>query len=82
MDFVVGRWPGQVGSHLVLNRNSKVEILKANALVDWGQSDLLQVSFRDLWLQVQIDGDDQKKGWIQTEEDFTAIGLPSRSLEP
>ena len=79
--------PGQPGEvearHLVLNKNSKVEILKANAIVDWGLSgDLMQVAFRDLWLQVQIDGDDQKKGWIHTDEDFAAVGLPPRSPEP
>ena len=67
----------------MLDKNSKVEILKANAFVDWGLSgDLMQVAFRDLWLQVQIDGDDQKKGWIHTNEDFVAIGLPARSPEP
>jgi hypothetical protein len=69
--------------HLVLDKNSKVEILKANALIDWGVSgDLMQIKFRDLWLKVRIDGDDQKEGWIQTDEDFAAIGLPSRSPEP
>jgi hypothetical protein len=69
--------------HLVLEKNSKVGILKANTFVDWGLSgDLMQVAFRDLWLQVQIDGDDQKKGWIHTNEDFVAIGLPARSPEP
>jgi len=69
--------------HLVLDKNSKVEILKANAFVDWGLSgDLMQVAFRDLCLQVQIDGDDQKKGWVQTDEDFAAVGLPPRSPEP
>jgi hypothetical protein len=69
--------------HLVLDKNSKVEILKASAFVDWGLSgDLMQVAFRDLRLQVQIDGDDQKKGWIHTNEDFAAIGLPPRSAEP
>jgi hypothetical protein len=69
--------------HLVLDKNSKIEILKANAFVDWGQSgDLMEVAFRDLWLQIQIDGDDQKKGWIHTDEDFAAIGLPARSAGP
>jgi hypothetical protein len=79
--------PGQLGEaegkHLVLGKNFKVEILKANAFVDWGLSgDLMQVAFRDLWLQVRIDGDDQKEGWIQTEEDLAAVGLPSRSPAP
>jgi hypothetical protein len=69
--------------HLVLDKNSKVAILKANAFVDWGLSgDLMQVAFRDLWLQVRIDGDEQKMGWIHTNEDFAAIGLPARSAEP
>jgi hypothetical protein len=69
--------------HLVLDKNSQVEIVKANAFVDWGLSgDLMQVAFRDLWLQVRIDGDDQKKGWIHTNEDFAAIGLPARSAQP
>jgi hypothetical protein len=79
--------PGQPNEgearHLVLDKNSKVEILKANALVDWGLSgDLMQVAFRDLWLQVQVDGDDQNKGWIHSDEDFAAVGLPSRNPEP
>jgi len=69
--------------HLVLDKNSKIEILKANAFVDWGLSgDLMQVAFRDVWLQVRIDGDEQKVGWIHTNEDFAAIGLPARSVEP
>jgi hypothetical protein len=69
--------------HLVLDKNSKVEILKANAFVDWGLSgDLMQVAFRDVWLQVRIDGDEQKMGWIHSNEDFAAIGLPARSTEP
>ena len=79
-----GSEPGQGEPlHLVLDKNSKVEILKANAFVDWGLSgDLMQVAFRDVWLQVRIDGDEQKRGWIQTNEDFAAIGLPARSAEP
>jgi len=32
--------------HLMLDKNSKVEIVKANAFVDWGLSgDLMQVAF-------------------------------------
>ncbi len=83
-------FPGEPGRldqgearHLVLDKNSKIEILKANAFVDWGLSgDLMQVAFRDLCLQIRIDSDDQKTGWIQSDEDFAAIGLPSRSPEP
>lgn len=70
--------------HLVLNKNSKVQILKASVYIDWGLpgDDLMQVAFRELWLKVRIDGDEQKEGWIHGEEDFAAIGLPSRSPEP
>jgi hypothetical protein len=42
----------------------------------------MQVSFRELWLKVRIDDDDQKEGWIHSDEDFAAIGLPPRSPEP
>ena len=69
--------------HLVLNKDSKVQILKGSAYIDWGLSgDLMQVAFRELWLKVRIDDDDAKEGWIHSDEDFAAIGLPSRSLEP
>ena len=68
--------------HLVLDKNSKVQILKSSAYVDWGLAgDLMQVAFRELWLKVRIDDDDQKEGWIHSDEDFAAIGLPSRSPE-
>ena len=69
--------------HLVLDKNSKVEILKSNAYIDWGLAgDLMQVAFRELWLKVRIDDDNEKEGWIHSDEDFAAIGLPSRSSEP
>lgn len=69
--------------HLVLDKNSKVQILKSSAYIDWGLAgDLMQVAFRDLWLKVRIDDDNQKEGWIHSDEDFAAIGLPSRSSEP
>ncbi len=69
--------------HLVLDRNSKIQILGASAYIDWGLAgDLMQVVFRDLWLKVRIDDDDEKEGWIHSDEDFAAIGLPSRRSEP
>jgi hypothetical protein len=75
-------YEGEV-QHLVLNKDSKVQILKGSAYIDWGLSgDLMQVAFRELWLKVRIDDDDAKEGWIHSDEDFAAIGLPSRSLEP
>ncbi len=79
-----GEEPGQGEVlHLVLKQNSKVQVLDASAYIDWGLAgDLMQVAFRELWLKVRIDDDDQKEGWIQSDEDFAAIGLPSRSPEP
>lgn len=65
--------------HIVLDKNSQVEILKASAFVDWTDSgDMLRVGFRDLWLKVRIDNSDQKEGWIQGADDFSAAGWPSR----
>jgi hypothetical protein len=79
-----GEEPGQGEVlHLVLDQNSKVQVLDASAYIDWGLAgDLMQVSFRELWLKVRIDDDDQKEGWIHSDEDFAAIGLPPRSPEP
>jgi hypothetical protein len=79
-----GEEPGQGEVlHLVLNQNSKVQVLDASAYIDWGLAgDLMQVAFRELWLKVRIDDHDQKEGWIHSDEDFAAIGLPPRSPEP
>ncbi|HEX2713158.1 MAG TPA: hypothetical protein VHM88_13245 [Candidatus Acidoferrales bacterium] len=66
--------------HVVVTRDSKVEILGARAVLKWsGEGDLMKVGFSDLWLKVLIDDDDEKEGWIHTSEDFSAVGLPSRS---
>lgn len=65
--------------HIVLDKNSQVQALKASAFVDWTESgDMLRVGFRDLWLKVRIDNSDQKEGWIQGADDFSAAGWPSR----
>lgn len=69
--------------HVVVKRNSKVQILNASAVTQWGTSGgLMWLSFRDLWLKVLIDDSDEKEGWIQGAEDFAAAGLPARSFEP
>jgi hypothetical protein len=69
--------------HVVVERNSKVQILKASAIIHWSTSgDLMRLGFRDLWLKVLIDDDDEKEGWIQGAEDFAAVGLPTRRSEP
>jgi len=69
--------------HVVVKRNSKVQIMNASAVIHWSTSgDLIQLNVRDLWLRVLIDNSDEKEGWIQGAEDFAAVGLPARSSEP
>jgi hypothetical protein len=64
--------------HVVLDKNSQVQILKASAFVDWTETGgMLRVGFRDLWLKVRVDNDDRKEGWIQGPGDFAAAGWPS-----
>ena len=74
----------------VVKKDSKVELLAAMTNVQWhagavsGTSavpknpmndadDVNVAPDSDLWLKVRIDG---KTGWIHTEEDFQALGLP------
>ena len=67
--------PDGMAEHVVVKRNSKVEVLQAAGILDWRETDEI-VSLgvgEDLWLKVRIDG---KEGWIHTQEDFHAIGLP------
>lgn len=76
---------------VVVKEDSKVEFLAAQAEVNWSEGaasgpsgspeDPMNGSGRfgvahdtDVWLKVRIDG---KEGWIHTEEDFAAIGLPA-----
>ena len=61
--------------HVVIKKTSKVEILEAAGPQQWEEgNDGIGLSVGDdLWLKVRIDG---KEGWIHTQEDFTAIGLP------
>ena len=61
--------------HVVIKRDSAVEFLETEGELQWEEDDAgigLNVS-GDLWLKVRIDG---KEGWIHTQEDFDAIGLP------
>jgi hypothetical protein len=49
---------------------------------DWPLKDMLQVGIApntDAWLQVRIDG---KVGWIHSDEDLAAVGLPQPPDEP
>lgn len=66
----------QIGppAHVVVKKNSKVEVLLAKALVQMNdQKDSIGLDVGgDIWVQVRIDG---KVGWIHTNEDLQAIGL-------
>ena len=69
--------------HVVLNKSSKIQFLAAKALPSWSlDGDAIKVSFSDLWLKVLIDDNDENLGWIHTDEDFAAVGLPSGSPLP
>ena len=61
--------------HVVVTENSKVEFLAAEAEVVWSEDAEeanLKIS-KDPWLKVRID---DKEGWIHSQEDFEALGLP------
>jgi hypothetical protein len=61
--------------HVVIKGDSKVEFLGTEGEVKWEEDDH-GVGLNpgdDFWLKVRIDG---KEGWIHTEEDFEAVGLP------
>ena len=62
--------------HVVLQKDSKVEILGARAITTWNENgDLIQPVFSDIWLHMRIDG---QEGWIHTDQDFAAAGLLSQ----
>jgi hypothetical protein len=64
-----------IAEHVVVQKDSKVEILEASGEQVWDEG-TEQIGLglgEDLWLKVRIDG---KEGWIHTQEDFNAIGLP------
>jgi len=69
----------QVGipEHVVVKKDSQVEILAGKVFVTWEESKSginLGVG-PDIWVKVRIDG---KEGWIHTEEDLQAVGLYRR----
>ena len=64
-----------IAQHVVVKKDAKVEFLAAEAEQVWKEGDeqiRLGVS-EDVWLKVRIDG---IEGWIHTQEDLHAIGLP------
>jgi hypothetical protein len=69
--------------HVVIKRDSQVRYLAARGLIHWSTSgDLIAISLPDLWLKVLVDNDDDQEGWIHTEEEFQAVGLPFASDTP
>ena len=62
-------------AHVVIRQDSKVEFVSARVRFVFNDSDgSIGLSVApDFWLKVRIDG---KIGWIHTQEDFDAIGLP------
>ncbi|MBI2815940.1 MAG: hypothetical protein HYX72_03275 [Acidobacteria bacterium] len=67
--------PESSAQHVVVKQTSKVEILEGAGIVEWNEDgDVVHLNVgEDLWLKIRIDG---KEGWIHTQEDFSAIGLP------
>jgi hypothetical protein len=66
---------GYTPKHVVVQPQSKIEYLEARIPVAW-REDAKSISFGvqgDVWLKVRIDG---WEGWIHSEEDFEAVGLP------
>jgi hypothetical protein len=64
-----------VAQHVVVKRDSKVEFLGVETEVVWKENtDSVGLGVSDdVWLKVRIDG---REGWIHTQEDFQALGLP------
>lgn len=66
----------QIGApaHVVVKKDSKVEILAGKVFVKWEEAkDTIGLGVGDdIWVKVRIDG---KEGWIHTDEDLQAIGL-------
>ena len=66
--------------HVVVKKDSKVEIIECKAIANWTESDeLIRPVFSDMWLHVRID---DHNGWIHGEEDFAAVGLPAGNPTP
>ena len=61
--------------HVVVKQDSRVDFLAAEGEVQWDEDDrgVGLTPGDDFWLKLRIDG---KEGWIHTQEDFLAIGLP------
>lgn len=66
---------GFTPKHVIVQPQSKIEYLEARTPVTWNE-DAKAISFSvngDVWIKVRIDG---LEGWIHSQEDFDAVGLP------
>ena len=62
-------------SQVPIESGTKFEILDARAVVKWKESgERLSCQFEDMWLHARFHGD---LGWIHSETDFAAVGLPA-----
>ena len=74
--FTEAREDAGPARHVVIKKDSLVEILAARVRLTWddrAETIVFGVDEADPWLKVRIDG---KEGWIHTQEDFIALGLP------
>jgi len=68
--------------HVVIKKDANIEYLAAKAIVKWSTSgDEFSANPSDIWLKVLIDNNEDNLGWIHTEEDFAAVGLPRQKAE-
>lgn len=66
---------GFTAKHVIIQSQTKIEFLEARVPMAWSE-DQKSISFGvngDMWLKVRIDG---VEGWIHSQEDFEAVGLP------
>ena len=69
--------------HVVIKKDSQVRYLAVRGLIRWSSNgDLIEATVPDVWLKVLVDNDDSQEGWIHTEQEFQAVGLPFASDEP
>ena len=67
---------GFTPKHVIVQAQSHIEYLEARVPVVWNE-DNKAISFSvngDMWVKIRIDG---QEGWIHSEEDFEAAGLPA-----
>jgi hypothetical protein len=64
-----------IPEHVVVRKDSKVQVLAAKVRASLGEEkNSMGLGVEDdVWLKVRVDG---KQGWIHSQEDFEAIGLP------